>query len=226
MIKRLVVLLLLSALLQTPEKPAQPHLVWTRALADSETVVVTAWSPTASCVAAATDKSVHVIDVSGEHLWQWNFHETNRLIQVGRFSSIALSPTCDAVLVAGGVEYKYVWAGDRRGRRTFFKTAGTPPAVKFDLHGKNVAVVTGAAVGYLLSRRLSDRWSGKLAELPVRWPSQLLDSRLRRIVGSRSRWVSWSSRAVRRPRPTALDQSDGLFVRRTHSRRQVRRCDR
>jgi hypothetical protein len=190
MIKRLVVLLLLSGLLQTPEKPAQPHLVWTRALADSETVVVTAWSPTASCVAAATDKSVHVIDVSGEHLWQWNFHETNRLIQVGRFSSMALSPTCDAVLVTGGVEYKYVWAGDRRGRRTFFKTAGTPLAVKFDLHGKNVAVVTGAAVGYLLSRRLSVRWSGKLAELPVRWPSQLLDSRLRRIVGSRSRWVS------------------------------------
>jgi hypothetical protein len=181
MIKSGIVLLLLSCPIQGLGRPPQPQLMWTRTLQDSGDVVGTAWSPTASCVAVATPTTVHVIDRTGEHLWEWNFHNTNRLIRVGPFS-IAVSPTCDAVLLTGGVEYKYVWAGDRHGRRTFFKTAGTPLAAKFDLHGNNVAIVTGAAVGYLLSPHLNVRWSGTLDQLPVRWPSQVVDPRSTRAA--------------------------------------------
>ena len=35
-----------------------------------------------------------------------------------------------------------------------------------------LTVSTAASFGYLLSPDLDVRWSGKLADLPVRWPSQ------------------------------------------------------
>lgn len=170
-----IVLLLLSGLIQAVERPAQPHLLWTRTLQDSGNVVATAWSSTASCLAVATDQIVHVLDRSGEHLWKWNFHNTNRLIRVGP-SSLAVSPACDRVILAGRTEYKYVWAGDRRGRRTFFKTKGTPLSARFDVHGNTVAIVTGAPAGYLLSPQLKVWWSGPLDQFPIRWLSQAVDS--------------------------------------------------
>lgn len=143
---------------------------------DARNIVLTAWSPIASCVAVATDTTVHVIDISGQPLWKWNFHETNRLIHVTPFGgSLAVSPTCDAVVLGGRTDYKYVWTANRRGRHTFFETVGTPLSVKFSLRGDTIAIVTGASLGYLLSPRLDVRWRGKLGDLPVRWPAQVVD---------------------------------------------------
>jgi hypothetical protein len=77
------------------------------------------------------------------------------------------------VAIGGTVDYKYVWIADRGGRRAFFKTAGTPWAVKFGLSGDVIAVATRASVGYLLSRRGDVRWSGRLNDLPITWASRV-----------------------------------------------------
>jgi hypothetical protein len=174
-IKMLTVLLLLAGVGHAAGQPNEPQLAWTLQSSDGGNILVTAWSSSASCVAVATDSTIDVIDVSGKRLWNWNFRQTNRFIRVTEYTSIAVSSNCDAVVLAGHVGYKYVWAADRRGMQTFFKTAGTPLATKFDMNGDTVAVVTGASVGYLFSPRLEVRWSGMLSALPIRWPSQVVD---------------------------------------------------
>lgn len=172
----LVAVLLLAGIGQALAQSDQPHLEWTHTLEDGGSVVLTAWSPTGSCVAVATATTVHVIDVSGQVRWKWNLRETNRLIRLAPFSgSLALSPTCDTVVLGGRTDYKYVWAAEQSGRRTFLGTVGTPLAVKFSLQGNTVAIVTGARLGYLMSPRLGLRWRGALGDLPVRWPSQAPD---------------------------------------------------
>lgn len=176
MIRIAIVMLLLAHVGRAFGPSNEAHLEWTRTLEDAGNVVLTAWSPTASCVAVATSTTVHVIDLSGQLLWKWNFHETNRLIQVAPFEgSLAVSPRCDAVVFGGSTGYKYVWAADRRGKHRFFGTVGTPLSVKFSLRGDTIAIVTGASVGYLVSPRLDVRWRGELGDLPVRWPSQAAD---------------------------------------------------
>lgn len=170
---RIVPALLLSLGLGSVAARAQePRLAWTLRLEDPGEIVAAAWSPTASCVVVGTQTSVHVIDVSGRRLWGWNFHATNRWIRLDPFTSIAVSPRCDAVVLGGSAAYKYVWTADRHGRRGFFGTVGTPLSARFDLRGDAIAVVTGASLGYLLSPRLAVRWAGELGALPVRWPSQ------------------------------------------------------
>jgi hypothetical protein len=146
---------------------------WTLTLDDPGDIVLSAWSSAANCVAVATNRTVHVFDSSGRPLWAWNYHETNRLIRPAKFHpGLAVSPTCDTVALAGETEYKFVWTAHRGGRHAFLKTIGTPWVVKFDLRGDSIAVSTAASFGYLLSPDLDVRWSGKLADLPVRWPSQ------------------------------------------------------
>ena len=189
MITITTVLLLLANVGRALGQSSEPHLEWTRTLEDAATVALTAWSPTGSCVALATDTTVHVIDASGQPLWKWNFRETNRLIQVTPFGSLALSPTCDTVVLGGASDYKYVWAADRRGKHTFFRTVGTPLSVKFSLRGDTIGVVSGASLGYLLSPDLNVRWRGKLGDLPVRWPSQAM-------AGSQSQVVEFTREDV------------------------------
>jgi len=121
-------------------------------------------------VAVTTNATVGVIDAKGRLLWKWKFRQANRSIEA---DSVAVSPHCDAVAIGGTVDYKYVWIADRAGRRAFFKTAGTPWAVKFALSGDVIAVATRASVGYLLSRRGDVRWSGHLNDLPITWPSRV-----------------------------------------------------
>ena len=183
MIRIISVLMVLASVRDSVAQPPGREPVWVQAppvwrltLEDVGNIIVTAWSPTGSCVAAATETTIHVIDSKGHPLWKWRFQETNRFIHVnGLDRALAISPTCDAVVVGGGADYKYVWAADRQGTHAFCKTVGTPLSARFDLRGDTIAVVTGARLGYLLSPRLHVRWSGKLGDLPVKWPSQQLD---------------------------------------------------
>lgn len=168
-------LLLLAAVAAAAGQPIQqPQQAWALTLDDPGSIVLSTWSPTGTCVAVATGTTVHVIDPAGRALWKWTFRATNRLIRVT--DTLAVSPACDAVAVGGSPAYKYVWTADRRGTHVFFKTTGTPLAVKFSLRGDVLAVSTGAGVGYLLSPRLAIRWSGNIGDLPVKWPSQILDA--------------------------------------------------
>jgi hypothetical protein len=96
------------------------------------------------CQASATRTTLYVVDVSGSPLWQWPFHDTNRFIHVTSQSTIALSPDCQHAILAGNVDYKYVWAVDRDGRARVRRTIGTPLFAAFSLDGMTVAVVTGA----------------------------------------------------------------------------------
>jgi hypothetical protein len=172
-----ILLLLASVTTAAGQTIQQGQQAWTLTLDDPADIVVSVWSPTATCVAVASGTTVHVIDRAGRPLWKWNFRQTNRLIRVTDLTyTLAVSPGCDAVAVGGSSAYKYIWTANRRGRPAFFKTAGTPLAVKFSLHGDVLAVSTGARVGYLLSPQLAVRWSGNLGDLPVKWPSQVLET--------------------------------------------------
>jgi len=172
----LICALLLANVGRGLAQSTEPRLEWAHTLEDIGEVILTTWSPTNKCVAVATATMVHVIDISGYVLWRWNLSETNRLIRVAPLGgSLALSPTCDTVILGGRTDYKYVWAAEQNGRRTFFGTSGTPLSVKFSLQGDSVAIVTGARLGYLMSPRLALRWRGALGDLPVRWPYQTPD---------------------------------------------------
>jgi len=188
----------------------------------------TAWSSTGKCVAVSTADTVNVIDTAGALIWTWQFGRTNRLV---RANLLAVSPSCDLVAIGGDSDYKYVWIAQRRGARMFFKTSGTPWAVRFSLAGDVVAVTTGASRGYLLSRRAEVLWSGPDRGLPVRWPSRAdaleqtapSETRGRRIVvrtpssvrvrpgradasisAGRRRWISsWRNSNRRRVRASA-----------------------
>jgi hypothetical protein len=182
MVRIIFVLLLLASVRDAVAQPRPrdpvwilPKAAWILTLEDGGNIVRTDWSPTSSCVAVATETTVHIVDASGHPLWKWNYHETNRLIKVREFIPLGVSPKCDAVVIPGWTDYKYVWAADRWERRTFVKTDGTPLLAKFDLRGDTIAVVTGASAGYLFSPRLDVSWSGKLRDLPVKWPTQVVD---------------------------------------------------
>ncbi|MGH9386617.1 MAG: hypothetical protein ACRD2N_20285 [Vicinamibacterales bacterium] len=153
---------------------AEFQLDW--ALTQGELVTAVVWSHTNSRIAVATGNAIKVMDVAGKSLWQWNLQETSRFLRPpGRsygFSSLAISPGCDVVVLAGDSGYKYVWAAHQSGKRAFLKTTGTPMHVAFDLRGRSVAVATAAGHGYLVSPLLITRWSGKLRGLPIRWPNQ------------------------------------------------------
>jgi hypothetical protein len=152
---------------------SRPALVWALTLDDPGAIVRSTWSPTGTCVAAVTDSTVHVIDPAGRAMWAWRFREASRFLHPSQFpSAFALSPECDVVVLGGWSDYKYVWTADRRGRRSFFRTSGTPFHAKFNLRSDTIAVTTGGEVAYLLSPRLKVRWSGTIADLPVRWPGQ------------------------------------------------------
>ena len=109
-------------------------------------------------------------------MWDWNYRQTNRFLRVESYRALALSPTCDAVVLHGDPSYRYVLSADRNGGRQLLKTTGTPLSVRFDLTGQTVAVVTGASKAYLLSPALEVRWSGATASLPVRWAAQTGDA--------------------------------------------------
>jgi len=71
----------------------QRRPAWALTLDDPGNIVFSTWSPTGTCVAVATDTTVHVIDRGGRPLWKWNFRQTNRLIRVTYY--LAVSPACD-----------------------------------------------------------------------------------------------------------------------------------
>ena len=143
---------------------------WTLDLRDPGEVVQLAWASSSQCVAVATPTTVYVIGASGQRLWTWNYHRTNRLIRVG--TDLAVSPDCTTVAIVGTTEYKYVWTATRDGRHAFLKTVGTPSIVRFTLRGDSIAVSTAAPHGYVLSPALRVRWSGSWNDFPVTWPGQ------------------------------------------------------
>jgi hypothetical protein len=154
------------------------QVAWT--LTQNDLVRAAVWSPNGACIAVATDNTINVIDASGKQLWTWNFRRTNRYIRVRLYAfmgSTALSPRCDAVAIAGDASYKYVWAAHESGRHAFIQTDGSPERVAFDLRGETVAITTAAGRGYLLSTLLKTRWSGRLSDFPVRWPTQVRHSK-------------------------------------------------
>ena len=146
---------------------------WSRLAVDGEVIVTTRWPLPERCQAAATKTTLYIADASGSLLWQWPFRDTNRFIHVTQFSTIALSPDCQHAILAGNVDYRYVWAVDRDGRARVLRTVGTPLFAAFSLDGTTVAVVTGARRGYLLAPMLTVKWSGNTSHIPVRWPSQV-----------------------------------------------------
>src|SRR5438046_828445 len=80
---------------------AQPHSLepsWTATLDDRRPILLGAWSPASTCVAAATESAVHVIDAKGTLLWAWKFREESDLRRPG---PLALSSSCDAVALGG-----------------------------------------------------------------------------------------------------------------------------
>jgi hypothetical protein len=160
----------------TSQEVQPPQPVWALTLDDPGNIVVSTWSPTATCVAVATATTVYVIDGGGRLLWSWNFRRTNRLIRVTYPYTFAVSGACDTIAVGGSSAYKYIWTANRSGRERFFNTIGTPIAVAFGLRDESLAVSTGASVGYLFSPQLTVRWSGHLGDLPAKWPSQVLNT--------------------------------------------------
>ena len=147
--------------------------VWSRIPVDGEVIVTTRWPVPERCQAAATKTTLYVADRSGSLLWQWPFRQTNRFIHVTQHSTVALSADCQYAILAGNVDYKYVWTVDRDGRARVLRTIGTPLFAAFSLDGMTVAVVTGARRGYLLAPTLTVKWSGDTSQMPVRWPSQV-----------------------------------------------------
>jgi hypothetical protein len=147
--------------------------IWSRLRVDGEVIVTTRWPLPDGCQAAATKTTLYVADSSGSLLWQWAFRDTNRFIHVTQGSTVALSPDCGHAILAGNVDYKYVWAVDRDGRTRVRPTIGTPLSAEFSLDGMTVAVVTGARRGYLLAPMLTVKWSGDTGHIPVRWPTQV-----------------------------------------------------
>ena len=141
------------------------------ALNDSAKIVNVAWSPASACLAVATETTIHVLDIAGHPLWTWNFHQTNRLI---RADTLIVSPSCDAVAVSGGTDYKYVWRADRRGGHAYVKTVGTPSTLNFDRRGDFLAIGTRASYAYVLSPEMAVRWSGPLRDLPIKWPGEIV----------------------------------------------------
>jgi hypothetical protein len=146
---------------------------WSRLPADGEVIATTRRPLPERCQAAATKTTLYVADPSGSLLWQWRFRDANRFIHVTHQSTVALSPDCQHAILAGNVDYKYVWAVDRDGRARVLRTIGTPLFAAFSLDGMTVAVVTGALRGYLLAPMLTVKWSGDTGHIPVRWPLQV-----------------------------------------------------
>jgi hypothetical protein len=146
--------------------------LWSRLPVDGEVIVTTRSMFPEGCQAAATRTMLYVADSSGSLLWQWAFRDTNRFIHVTHGSTVALSPDCRHAILAGNVDYKYVWAVDRAGRTRVRPTVGTPLFAAFSLDGTKVAVVTGARRAYLFAPMLTVKWSGDTGHIPVRWPSQ------------------------------------------------------
>jgi len=147
--------------------------VWSRLPVDGEVIVTTRWPVPERCQAAAIKTTLYVADRSGSLLWQWPFRQTNRFIHVTHHSTVALSADCQYAILAGNVDYKYVWTVDRDGRARVLRSIGTPLFAAFSLDGMTVAMVTGARRGYVLSPTLTVKWSGDTGHLPVRWPSQV-----------------------------------------------------
>ncbi len=147
--------------------------IWLRLPVDGEVIVTTRGPLPEGCQAAATKTTLYVADSSGSLLWHWAFRHRNRFIHVTQSSTVALSPDCRHAILAGNVDYKYVWAVDRGGRTRVLATIGTPLLAVFSLDGMTVAVVTGARRGYLLGPTLAVKWNGDTGHIPVRWPSQV-----------------------------------------------------
>ena len=99
MIRVTTVILLLANIGPALAQSSEPQLEWQRTLQDAGNIVIATWSPTASCIAVATDTTVHVISASGQPLLKWNFKETNRLIRLRRFTRppAERSPCCAAI---------------------------------------------------------------------------------------------------------------------------------
>jgi hypothetical protein len=175
---------LASIVSQAWQPPPEGTQTWMMQLDDPGAVVGQAWSSSSSCIAIATDTSVQVIDREGRLLWLWKVPQKSHLI---RFShGLAVSPACDAIAIPGWADYRYVWTATRDGHPAFFKTKGTPEIVAFSLDGDTIAVATAASRAYLLSPQLEPRWSGKLADLPVRWPAQTHDATDARVEFSKN----------------------------------------
>jgi hypothetical protein len=116
------------------------------------------------CAAVAGNAAVEVIDSLGNLIWRWDYGRANRFIQAG---SLALSPTCNAVALAGTPSYRYTWLADKRGGRTSVATTGTPGSLSFDHKGELVAVATGAGELLLVTKDGVVKWKRDVSWAPA-----------------------------------------------------------
>jgi hypothetical protein len=189
----------------------EPALAWTLRVPDARAdapFLQSLGNP--RCVAVVTATTVHVVSMSGERLWSWNYRRSSRFLKTRlplAYEPMALSPMCDRVAMAGDSGYRYVWVAGRDIEAQAFQTVGTPLAVAFDISGEYLAVSTGASRGYLMTRTLEPHWIGHLRDFPIRWPEQELaapartalvdfsESDVDRLLGVPP-WGAWVSDSV------------------------------
>ena len=184
----------------------EPALAWTLRVPDArpERPFVQS-SSNGRCAAVVTATTVHVVSITGEELWSWNYRRASRFLQGSE--PMALSPMCDRVAMSGDPGYRYVWVAGRDTEAKAFQTVGTPLAVAFDVSGDYLAVSTGASRGYLMTRTLEPHWTGHLRDFPIRWPEQELPPPVRADLIDFSRsdvdrvlavppWGAWVSDSV------------------------------
>ena len=138
--------------------PPAPALnpVWTKSYPKPVSVAV---SENGRCVAIAGGGTLDVLDNSGGLLWQWNYSQTSRYIIAG---AMAISPSCDAIALAGDPGYRYTWLVRRDGRKRWLHTTSTPLSVTFDHRGGLLAVGTGGSDVLLFTTAGELRWKTTL----------------------------------------------------------------
>ena len=156
----------------------EPNLAWTLRVPDAQGKQPFVQSTSNDrCAAVVTATTVHVISMNGEVMWSWNYRRSSRFLKSRvpyAGEPMALSPSCDRVAMAGDPGYRYVWVAGRDTEAKSTQTVGTPLALAFDLSGDYLAISTGAARGYLMTRDLEPHWIGHLRDFPIRWPEQVL----------------------------------------------------
>ena len=150
---------------QETTPPRQLDAAWTKAYPNPEFPRLRPMSVTISengrCAAVAANGTLEVINSTGRTTWRWDYGQINRFITPG---TLAISPFCDAIAMAGNSGYKYTWVADRQGHSAYVRTASTPLAVTFDHEGKFVAIGTGGEDVLLITRRGKLKWKRTLEQ--------------------------------------------------------------
>ena len=157
---------LIGVLAPAQERPSSntvppPALTWSKAYPNfsvppSQLLMVSiAVADEGQCFAIAGGGEADVLDKAGKVMWKWNYRAVSRLIIAG---ALAISPSCDAIALAGNSGYKYVWLAERQGRAISLPLllSSTPIGIGFTHRGDALAVGTGSGTIALVSK------SGKL----------------------------------------------------------------